>query len=291
LALSYGLLFLSQGRADEGFFDSKGVKIRYTVDGRGEPVILIHGFTANIEKNWGHPGTIKSLAKDYRVIALDNRGHGKSEKPHDPRQYGVEMVEDAIRLLDHLKIDKAHVVGYSMGATITLKLLVSHPDRVLSATLGGSGGIRESRSPLFFEVLAESLEQGKGIGPLVEVLTPTGKPKPTEEEIMKINQNLMSGNDTKALAAVLRGMPKLAVSDEKLKANQTPTLALIGEIDPLKKGVDELKGRMSNLQIVVIDSADHMTAFTRPEFVKELKDFLRKHPRKAPNGGKTGSGK
>jgi pimeloyl-ACP methyl ester carboxylesterase len=291
-ALACCLPFLSSpGRADEGFFDSKGVKIRYTVDGRGEPVLLIHGFTANIEKNWGLPGVQKSLAQDYRVIALDNRGHGKSDKPHDPNQYGAEMVEDAIRLLDHLKIDKAHIVGYSMGAIITLNLLVTHPDRVLSATLGGSGGIRENSSPLFFGILAESLEQGKGIGPLIEVLTPPGKPRPTEEEIKKINQNLISSNDTKALAAVIRGMKNLAVSDAQLKANQAPTLALIGEIDPLKKGVDELKGQLSNLQTVVIDGADHMTAFTRPEFVKELKVFLGKHPRKTRDGGKPNSGK
>jgi pimeloyl-ACP methyl ester carboxylesterase len=290
--LACGLFLLpGQGRADEGFFDSNGVKIRYTVEGRGEPVLFIHGFTANIEKNWGLPGTLKSLAQDYRVIALDNRGHGKSDKPHDPKQYGAEMVEDAIRLLDHLKIDKAHVVGYSMGATITLRLLVTHPDRVLSATLGGSGGLRENSSPLIFSALAESLEQGKGIGPLVEALTPAGKPKPTEEEIKKINQNLMSGNDPKALAAVLRGMTRLAVSDEKLKANQVPTLALIGAIDPLKKGVDDLKGRLSNLRIVVINDADHMTAFTRPEFVMELKEFLGKHPRKVRNAGNPDSGK
>jgi pimeloyl-ACP methyl ester carboxylesterase len=291
-ALACCLLFLpSSGRADEGFFDSKGVKIRYVIEGRGEPVLLIHGFTANIEKNWGFPGILKSLAQDYRVIALDNRGHGKSDKPHDPKQYGADMVEDAIRLLDHLKIDKAHIVGYSMGATIALKLLVTHPDRVLSATLGGSGGIRENSSPLFFGILAESLEQGKGIGPLIEVLTPSGKPKPTEEEIKKINQKIISDNDTKALAAVLRGMKNLAVSDAQLKANQAPTLALIGEIDPLKKGVDELKGRLSNLRTVVIDGADHMTAFTRPEFVQELKEFLRKHPRKARDGRNPDLGK
>jgi len=292
-ALACWLLFLpGPGRAEEGYFDSNGVKIRYLVEGRGEPVLLIHGFTGNIENNWGIPGTLKSLAKDYRVIALDNRGHGKSDKPHDPKQYGTEMVEDAIRLLDHLKIDKAHVVGYSMGGLITLKLLVMHPDRVLSATLGGSGGIRENGSVILdVGVLAESLEQGKGIGPLIVALTPAGKPKPTEEEIKKINQYLMSSNDTKALAAVIRGMTKLAVSDEKLKANQVPTLALIGKIDPLKKGVDELKGRLSNLQIVVIEGADHMTAFSSPEFVKELKEFLGKHPRKVRDGGKPDSGK
>src|SRR5215471_4661597 len=129
--------------AEDATFDSNGVKIHYIVEGKGEPVLLIHGFTSSIQGQWGGAGIIKALAKDYRVIAYDNRGHGNSGKPHDPKQYGTEMVEDAVRLLDHLKIDKAHVVGYSMGATITCKLLVTHPDRLLSVTLGGSGGLRE----------------------------------------------------------------------------------------------------------------------------------------------------
>src|SRR5262245_60178433 len=106
-------------RAGDKSFDSNGVKIRYTDQGKGEPVLLIHGFGANAEMQWALPGVVKDLAKDYRVIAYDNRGHGKSDKPHDPKKYGAEMVEDAVRLLDHLKIKKAHVVGYSMGAIIT----------------------------------------------------------------------------------------------------------------------------------------------------------------------------
>jgi pimeloyl-ACP methyl ester carboxylesterase len=287
LALACCLLILpGVGRAEEGYFDSNGVKIRYIDEGRGEPVLLIHGFTLNIEGQWGVPGIIKALAKEYRVIALDNRGHGKSDKPHDPKQYGTEMVEDAVRLLDHLKVDKAHVVGYSMGGTITAKLLVTHPDRLLSATLGGSGGVREGAVPRRYEALAESLEQGKGFGPLIDALTPPGQPKLTDDQVKQINARLEANNDTKALAAVVRGMKEFAVSDEKLKANQVPTLALIGENDPLKKGVDELEGRMANLRVVVIEGADHVTAFARPEFLKELKDFLGKHhpPEKVKEG-------
>ncbi len=139
LTLVCSLLVLPGGlHAEEATFDSNGVKIRYLVEGEGEPVLLIHGFVVNKELQWGLPGTIKALAKDHRVIALDNRGHGKSGKPTDPKKYGMEMVEDAVRLLDHLKIKKAHVVGYSMGAVITAKLMVTHPDRLLSATLGGA---------------------------------------------------------------------------------------------------------------------------------------------------------
>ncbi|HZU35398.1 MAG TPA: alpha/beta hydrolase, partial [Gemmataceae bacterium] len=164
--------------AEEAYFNSDGVKIHYIVEGKGEPVLLIHGFTANIGTQWRLPGIIKALSRDYRVIAYDNRGHGKSGKPHDPKKYGTEMVADAVRLLDHLHIKKAHAVGYSMGGMIACKLLVTHPDRLLSATLGGSGGVREGGASLQFDVLADSLDQGKGFGPLIEFLTPPGRPKP-----------------------------------------------------------------------------------------------------------------
>jgi pimeloyl-ACP methyl ester carboxylesterase len=269
------LLFASAANAEDGFFVSDGVKIHYIVEGQGEPVLLIHGFSANIPMQWGLPGVIKELAKEYQVIAIDNRGHGRSGKPHDVKDYGVKMVEDSVRLLDHLKIEKAHVVGYSMGGFITGKLLATHPDRIISATLGGAGWEKPNdESMSFMKELAESLEAGKGIGPLIIRLTPAGAPKPTEEQLSGINTMIMLTNDQKALAAVIRGMPEFAVTEETLKANKTPTLALIGALDPLKAGVDEMKPVMANLKVVVIENADHMTAFTKPEFLGAIKPFL-----------------
>jgi pimeloyl-ACP methyl ester carboxylesterase len=272
------LISVAAVRAEDEFFDSDGVKIHYIVEGQGEPVLLIHGFTGNIQMQWGLPGIIRALASDYQVIALDNRGHGRSGKPHDPQQYGVHMVDDAVRLLDHLNIKKAHVVGYSMGGFITGKLIADHPDRLITATMGGAGWSQANDKRLgFLKDLAESLDEGKGIGPLVAALTPANRPKPTEGQIKAINQMLMLTNDEKALAAVIRGMKDLSVPEAKLKANLVPTLALIGEIDPLKVGVDEMATRMSHLTVEVIKGADHMTAFARPEFVGGLKSFLASH--------------
>ena len=86
-------------------FDSDGTEIYYTVQGEGTPIVLIHGFSASAATNFGAPGIIKGLASDFKVIALDCRGHGKSGKPHDPKKYGVQMIEDVINLLDHLEIE------------------------------------------------------------------------------------------------------------------------------------------------------------------------------------------
>jgi pimeloyl-ACP methyl ester carboxylesterase len=278
------ILCTNLGLASEnGFFDSKGAKIHYVVEGQGEPVVLIHGYAANILFQWEMPGILKALAKDYQVIALDCRGHGLSSKPHDSKSYGLEMVEDVVRLLDHLKIEKAHIVGYSMGAYIALKLMTTHPDRVLSATLGGGGWAKTLETQLRDD-LAASLEQGKGIGPLLVRLTPAGQPKPTEEQIKSVTRWLTAVNDIKALVALTRGVDAVfTVSEEDVKRCNVPTLGLVGEIDPLREGVDNLKGRLSDLQIVVIPGADHMNAFWQPLFLQALKDFLaqhRQHPMK-----------
>src|SRR4051812_22344550 len=124
-------------------FDSNGVSISYTVEGKGEPVVLIHGLFASAQVNWRAPGIIRILATNHQVIALDVRGHGASGKPTNESDYGVELAEDIVRLLDHLKIKQAHLVGYSMGGMITMKILTSHPDRVKSALLGGMGWMRK----------------------------------------------------------------------------------------------------------------------------------------------------
>jgi pimeloyl-ACP methyl ester carboxylesterase len=285
------LLVPGVGRAEEGTFDSGGVKIHYFVEGEGEPVLLIHGFAVNAQLQWGLPGILKALAKDHRVIALDCRGHGKSGKPADPKKYGTEMVEDAVRLLDHLKIKKAHVVGYSMGAVITGKLMATHPDRLLSATLGGMGVIHEGMEwPPFVAQLADSLDKGKGIGPLLVALTPPGKPKPPEAVIEQANRMLV-GNNGKALAAIVRSWKTLAVSDKQMKANKVPTLALIGANDPLKKNVEDIKDRLANLQVVVIDGTDHLTAFASPKFIKSLSKFLDEHRQRKKEKVPTGAGK
>jgi pimeloyl-ACP methyl ester carboxylesterase len=264
--------------AEDKFFDSNGVKIHYVIEGQGEPVVLIHGFTGSIPVQWGLPGILSKLSANYQVVALDNRGHGRSGEPHDPKQYGAEMVGDVIRLLDHLEIKKAHIVGYSMGGFMTGYLLTAHPDRVITATLGGAGWSQADDTRLsFLNDLAESLDAGKGIGPLIVHLTPADRPKPTEEQISAVNQMLMLTNDSKALAACIRGMKGLAVTEEQLRANKVPTLCLIGDQDPLKVGVDAMQNVMANVTVEVIKDTDHMTCFRSPDFIEDLQAFLASH--------------
>lgn len=111
---------------NDRFFDSNGIRIRYVEEGQGPPVVLIHGYIANADRHWINTGVFANLAKDHRVVALDCRGHGKSDKPIEPEAYGVEMANDIVRLLDHLKSQRAHVVGFSMGAFVAGHLVTTH---------------------------------------------------------------------------------------------------------------------------------------------------------------------
>jgi pimeloyl-ACP methyl ester carboxylesterase len=267
-------------QAEDQFFNSAGVNIHYIVEGKGEPVILIHGYAADIDTNWGQPGIIRGLSGDYKVIAIDIRGHGQSDKPHDAAAYGSRMVDDVIRLMDHLGIGKAHIAGYSMGGIITEALMADHPDRLLTAAIGGAGwrDPHDRGEEQLMNQLADSLKQGKGIGPLIVALSPPGAPPLTPQTIEMINQRFLASNDPLALAAVARAqLPP--VKEAGIRGSRIPVLALIGEADPLKADVDRFTGMLPNLKIVVIPGANHLNAFGDPLFLSSLKSFLAEHSR------------
>ena len=126
-------------------FSSDGVDIAF-IDVRpsphdpGEPILLIHGFASNHRVNWVEPRWVEALAKaGRRVVAFDNRGHGQSEKLHSPADYRPElMTQDAANLLAHLRIERADVMGYSMGARLASFLALAQPSLVRALILGGS---------------------------------------------------------------------------------------------------------------------------------------------------------
>jgi pimeloyl-ACP methyl ester carboxylesterase len=270
-------------------FDSGGVPIHYLVTGRddGEPVVLLHGFASSIEAQW--KPVIAALKDDYQVIALDLRGCGGSGKPHDPAKYGIEMMKDVTRLLDHLKIDKAHIVGYSMSAGTCLLLGVHEGQRVRTLACCGAGMVSFGsntppansanpdalpRNPLLDD-LASALDKGS-IGPLTLRLTPKGQPQPTREAIKAHDTALLAVNDAKALVAMIRGAGRkdTRITEKQIQEIRAPLLALVGADDPLKFGVDSLKRLLPGTRVVVIENAHHLNAYTRPEFVCALKQFL-----------------
>lgn len=139
-------LLAGSAAAQDRYFDAGGVRLRYVDQGRGPALVLVHGFTGDIERSWLNTGILPDLARDYRVLAFDLRGHGHSDKPHDVRAYD-EIALDVIRLLDHLGVGKSHVVGCSLGGIIVLKLLTTHPERFERAVIGGAAYRRARGAP------------------------------------------------------------------------------------------------------------------------------------------------
>ena len=150
-------------------FLSDNVNIAYEVHGNGEPILLIHGFASNIRINWQSTGWIDLLAKAGRqVIAIDNRGHGNSDKPHDPVRYtSPEMARDSSRLIEHLGHEKVDVMGYSMGARLSAMLGIHHADQVRSLVLGGLAGNMISgvigAEEIVAALQASSLAEARGV--------------------------------------------------------------------------------------------------------------------------------
>ena len=253
-----------------GDFDASGVNIHYLVAGDGELVILLHGFIFSVGPAWVDGGFFAELSQTNRVAAMDLRGHGESGKPHDPKRYGVEMVDDVLRLMDRLQFDKAHVVGYSLGGMLACKCLEVAPERLRSVAIGGAGWVREGdathRSWL---PLAEMLERVRPGEALSSYFWPNADTRPPREV-----QDLVDRNDPAALAGVARGMLEITVSKEVLHANRVPTLAICGEQDPVKASVLEMKNAMRNLEARVVAGFDHNTLPGSKEFRDAIRAFV-----------------
>ena len=259
-------------------FDSQGADLYYTLAGHGEPVVLIHGFAVQSDLNWRLPGIIRALARDFQVIALDLRGHGRSDKPHDPELYGREMVADVVRLLDHLAIKRAHVVGYSLGGIIALKLATLYPERLISLSALGSGWENPENSTFLAEMsgIATALETGRGIPPLAGSLGPE-REKPGRLHTLWVKVMTRYLNDGRALAAMLRAIPELTLQREELGRIRVPVLSVVGSRDPLKAGVDAMEGLVPDHEVVLVPGADHMQAVGSPELIAALRSFLLNH--------------
>ncbi|MBW2453914.1 MAG: alpha/beta fold hydrolase [Deltaproteobacteria bacterium] len=254
------------------------VLIHYTDEGEGEPVLLVHGFAVNADLNWRRPGIIKALSPDYRVIAMDLRGHGRSGKPPVGR-YGMALVQDIPRLLDHLDIERAHLVGYSLGGFVALKCAATHPDRLLSVAALGSGWEPLNQHGSAFEslaALADELEAGRGIEPLAGHL---GADRQRPSLLHRFWVKVLTGtfNDKRALVGILRGVPELALSADELRGLQVPLCSIVGSKDPLVDGIRAMGGLVPDHSVTIVEGADHIRAPLRRELREALRTFLQQH--------------
>jgi pimeloyl-ACP methyl ester carboxylesterase len=243
-------------------FDSDGVRLHYELHGPEDrpPVVLVHGFASAYQLNWvGTRWQETMLNAGYRVVGLDCRGHGSSDKPHDPRAYSPAlMAADVRRLLDELHIAAARYIGYSMGARIGLQAVIDFPDRIVSAVLGGlgiSGAVEEA------EKIARALRGGEPESASALSFQRFASARPT--------------NDLEALAACMEGLGHSPGFDPaRLAAIRAPILLAVGERDEIAHDAAQLAAQIPAARLVVIPGRDHMGAVTARHFKDAAVEFL-----------------
>jgi pimeloyl-ACP methyl ester carboxylesterase len=243
-------------------FQHGPVEIAFLDEGKGDPIVLVHGFASNKEVNWVQPGWVTTVTRaGGRAIALDNRGHGQSTKLYEPAVYHSDlMAQDVRALLDHLAIERADIMGYSMGARITAFLALRHPARVRSAVLGGLG------SKLVDGVgLPESIAEAMEAPSIEDVHDPVARGFRAFAEQTK--------SDLKALAACIRGS-RQTLTREEVARLRAPVLIAVGTKDEIAGSAQELAALIPGGRAVDILNRDHMLAVGDKVFKAAVLDFL-----------------
>lgn len=248
-------------------FQHKEYEIAYLDEGEGEPIVLVHGFASNKEINWVLPGWTTALKNaGRRVIALDNRGHGQSSKPYDPAVYTLPlMASDTLALLDHLKLDRADYLGYSMGGRIGMLLSLRNPDRIRSATLGGIGA---------------SIITGPGRSVQITAALEAESVDKVEDPIARQFRAFaeQTRSDLKSLIACMKGL-KHQFTAEELASCRVPMLIVRGsDDDDIAGPIEDIARIIPGCEYAEIPGRNHMTAVGDRMFKESVVAFLKKRP-------------
>jgi pimeloyl-ACP methyl ester carboxylesterase len=254
------------------FCDSDGVRINYEIEGSGPEVIMIHGFAADIESCWRITRVVDTLKDENRLVMMDCRGHGKSDKPTDPKMYGAKMVDDITNLMGHLGIEKANFIGYSMGSRLSLELLLAQPERFKSVILGGFG-LADPASEARIE-RSDTISRAMQADSLNDVTDSVG------QDFRRFAES--TGGDLKALAACSMGWsanPGARTMDwetrlEKIRAISVPLLTVVGNDDNLVSNGAELAMMVKNGCHLQVQGKDHISVVAGTRFRMMVRAFL-----------------
>ena len=248
-------------------FDSDGTRIAFRDEApaaadRGEPALLIHGFASSARTNWADTSWLRTLSDDgRRAVLFDHRGHGASAKPHDPAAYATPlMADDARRLLDHLGIARADVIGYSLGARVAAFLALAAPDRVRSVVFGGLG-----------HHLVAGVGLPSGIGDAMEAPSLDALTDPMQRMFRRFAE--AGGNDLAALAACIRGS-RQTLSAEAVGRIAVPCLVAVGTKDAVAGDARALAALLPRGEVLDIPDRDHNPAVGDRTFKAGVLNFL-----------------
>jgi pimeloyl-ACP methyl ester carboxylesterase len=252
---------------EQGFHSDDGVRLAYFTSssdppgGELPPVVLHHGFLADTASNWVGPGIVGALvAAGRRVVGIDARGHGRSDKPHDPAQYGRDRMARDVRLLaDHLEFDRYDLIGYSMGAAVSLAV-GADDHRVRRLAVGGVGAgvltrVGVDGRVLHLDALADALLTDD----------PSSIHDPVARQFRDFAERM--GNDLAAVAAQAKARAgSVAIPVDRITA---PTLVYVGDADQLAKDADQLVQALASARLEVF-KGDHLTMLGDPRLAPAL---------------------
>lgn len=254
------------------YANNGGVRIYYEVEGEGPPLVLAHGVTRSLQR-WRQIGFADALKKDFTLIMFDARGHGKSDKPHDPAAYAMNMVNDVVAVLDDMHMARANYMGYSMGAGTGFKEAVTHPERFNSFILGGWSPYRPQQP-------TASAPPGSGSQGVNALRADPqaflrmrqqelGRPMTPEEQQTELSQ------DPEALGALMVTFRQVAtLSNDELARISARCLLYAGESDTMYAGAREASNHVQNASFFSLPGLDHVQAGASPLVLPHVREFL-----------------
>ncbi len=248
------------------FAKNGNVTIHYEIHGAGQPLLLHHGIMGSIE-SWKITGWIRSLQDDFQLIVMDARGHGQSDKPHDPQSYYPKWLSrDAIAVLDDLGLESVHAFGYSFGGWISYGHAIYHPQRFRSIVIGGMHPFSHERGHPQRWI---SLLQEGGIERFLEDLeVQSGQLPNTVKAIFR-------KNDVNAIIALLQRMITEDTLYRHLGEIKIPMLVYAGSEDDMLPLIRRAADSIATARFVVLKGLTHRTAFTRRDVIEPvLREFL-----------------
>jgi pimeloyl-ACP methyl ester carboxylesterase len=248
------------------FTMSDGVRIHVMEAGAGTPVVLLHGYTSCNDASWFSDGMARELARTHRVIGIDARGHGRSEKPHDPAKYGADqMPGDVLEVLAALGVTRAHFHGYSMGGGLVAALMARAPQLFITGSFGGSG-VRETDEALAAKAAARDPQ---GVDP--------------QQDEARAKLAARPDRDAKALAAVQEGRAAKPSTAPPLDLTTIgfPVMAVNGEFDAPISKTQRMARELKDFEAVILPGRGHNTV-TSPGYIPQLyintvAGFIRRH--------------
>ena len=244
------------------YANNQDVQIHYEVEGNGPSLVLLHGLNGNLER-FRIYGYVEPLKEKYQLILIDVRGHGTSDKPHEPEAYKMKtLVADIVAVLDQLKVGKAHFLGYSIGGGICFGFAKYASERFCSMIIGGAHPYKlTADDQAWLDSYIQLLKEGKDA-----VIADTEK-KLGPEMTPKYRAQLMAWLDTEALVALLMSEDYTSSFEEVVPTLKVPCLVYAGEKDASYSSVRKCAESMPNTTFVSLPNLDHRGAFVQSSII------------------------